>query len=547
MLFRIEVEIMDKVYICGHQKPDTDSITSAISLSYLKNKLGMHTVPARIGEINDETKFVLKKFGVSAPILLEDVKLQLKDLDYHKDYYVNQNISIGQAYQYMMDKGITGIPVVDDNKKFIGLVTIKTIVKDLINGDFDRLITSYQNILETLHGEQILKFDEEINGEILAASYRSTTILNTIPLCSNHILIVGDRHSVIEYAIYSKVKLLIIVGDGEIKEEHLEIAKQNHVNIIRTSYDTFHTTKVIGLSNYLKNVIPFDRPYTFDENTYYDDFVVKTSKLKHNNYPIIGKNGICKGLIRITDITDKNRKKIILVDHNELEQSIEGLDEADIIEIVDHHKIGNISTKNPINFRNMSVGSTNTIIYQMYLENKIDIPKDIAGLMLSGILSDTLSLTSPTTTELDKTAVKALSLIAELEYHHYALEMFKEGTSLQGKTIEEIVNADIKTFANEDISFAISQVFTLDIDSVFEHKNDYVTYINQLAQNRGFRLVLLVITDILRNGSYLLYTNHSQEIMEDAFNLVDIEQGQYIDGVVSRKKQIVPAIMDVIR
>lgn len=538
---------MEKVYIFGHQKPDTDSVTSAISLAYLKNKLGVHAVPARLGEINDETKYVLKYFNATAPMFIEDVKLQLKDLNYHKDYYVNQNISIGEAYQYMTEKGITGIPVVNDNKKFVGLVTAKTIFKDLINGDFGFLHTSYDNIVNTLEGEAVLKFDSEIMGNIMAAAYRSTTIINNVRLEKDHILIVGDRHSVIEYAVMSKVKLLIVVGDGEIKPEHLEMAEKNRVNIIRTKFDTFRTTKVIGLANYLKNVIPNDRPYTFDESTYYDDFVIKTSKLKHNNYPIIGKNDICKGLIRITEITNKNRKKVILVDHNELEQSAEGLEEAEIIEIVDHHRIGNISTKNPINFRTMSVGSTNTIIYQMYQENNIEIPKDIAGLMLSGILSDTLALTSPTTTEMDKQVVHELAAIVDIDYHQYALDMFKAGTSLKNKTVEEIVNTDIKGYSSEDINFAVSQVFTLDIDSVFAKKDEYIQYINELAKNRDYRLVLLVITDIIRNGSYLLYTDGSQVIISDAFGFIDMEQGQYIDGVVSRKKQIVPAVMEVIR
>lgn len=538
---------MEKVYIFGHQKPDTDSITSAISLSYLKNKLGMHTVPARLGEINDETKYVLKYFNVATPMFIEDVKLQLKDLNYHKDYFINQNVSIKQAYDYMTEKGITGIPVVDDNKKFVGLVTVKTIFKDLINGDFSYLHTSYNNILNTLEGEEVLKFDEEITGNLMAAAYRSATIINNVPLEKNHILIVGDRYSVIEYAIMSKVKLLIVVGNGEINEEHLNLARENHVNIIRTKFDTFHTTKVIGLANYLKNVIPSDRPYTFDEGTYYDDFVVKTSKLKHNNYPIIGKNDICKGLIRITEITDKRRKKVILVDHNELEQSAEGLEEADIIEIVDHHKIGNISTKNPINFRNMSVGCTNTIIYLMYQENNIEIPREIAGVMLSGILSDTLALTSPTTTDLDRQVVFSLAKIVDIDYQKYALDMFKAGTSLQGKTIEEIVNTDIKGFANDDLTFAVSQVFTLDIDSILARKEEYIDYINELAKNKEYRLVLLVVTDIIRNGSYLFYTDGSSEIISDGFDIIDMKQGTYVDGVVSRKKQVVPAIMDVIR
>lgn len=538
---------MEKIYIFGHQKPDTDSITSAISLSYLKNKLGFHTVPARLGEINEETKFVLNYFHIPIPLYLNDVKLQLKDLDYHRDYYVNRNISIGETYQYMTEKGITGVPLVDDNKKFVGLVTAKTIFKDLINGNFSFMHTSYDNLLKTLEGEEILRFDSEITGNLLAAAYRSTTIINQVTLKHDHILIVGDRHSVIEYAIMSKVKMLIVVGNGEIKPEHLELARENHINVIRTGFDTFYTTKVIGLANYAKNVVPSDRPYTFDETTYYDDFVVKTSKLKHNNYPIIGKNNVCKGLIRITEISEKKRKKVILVDHNELEQSVDGLEEAEIIEIVDHHKIGNISTKNPINFRNMSVGSTNTIVYQMYLENHIEIPKEIAGLMLSGILSDTLVLTSPTTTELDRKTVMDLATILSIDYKQYAFDMFKAGTSLHGKTIDEIVNTDIKVFSKEDISFAVSQVFTLDIESIFSRKEEYIDYINKLAHSHNYRLVLLIITDIMQSGSYLLYTDQAKEIVEDAFDFLDITEGQYMQGVVSRKKQIVPAIMEVIR
>lgn len=538
---------MEKVYIFGHQKPDTDAITSAISLSYLKNKLGVNTIPARIGDINRETRYVLDYFKVDTPILLDDVKLQLKDLSYHKDYSLNYHKSIQDAYTYMTNRNITGVPISDNNGRFVGLVTVKMIVKDVLTGNIDYLNTSYENILNTLEGEEVLKFDDEISGTLLAASYRSTTFMSTIKLNKDHILIVGDRHSVIEYAIMCGVKLIIIVGNGEVKEEHLNLAKKHHINIIRTAFDTFKTAKNIGFSNYIYNLLTEDTIYTFNEDDYYDDFVVKTAKLKHNNYPIIGKNGKCKGLIRITDITNKNRKKVILVDHNEIAQSIEGLDEAEIIEIVDHHRIGNLSTKNPINLRNMSVGSTNTIVYEMYKENNIKIPKDIAGIMLSGIVSDTLILTSPTTTELDKKAVDELSKIAKIDYKKFALDMFKVGTSLQDKTIEEIVNTDIKAFTNDDVSFAVSQVFTLDVDTIFDKKQEYIDYINELSKNRNYRMVLLVITDIINNGSYLLYTTGDEEIVTDAFNIENIEEGYYIDGIVSRKKQIVPMLSDVMR
>lgn len=538
---------MEKVYIFGHQLPDTDSITSAISLSYLKNQLGMQTIPARLGTINDETKFVLDYFKVKHPILLNDVKLQIKDLNYHKGFYINQKVSIEDTYHYMMEKGITGVPVVDDFKKFKGLVTVKMIAEELINGNFSFLSTSYDNILKTLKGETILRFEDEIEGNILAASYRSTTFINTIHLEKNNILIVGDRHSVIEYAVSAGIKLLIIIGNGEIKPEHLEIAKQNHVNIMKTSFDTFYTTKILGFSNYIKNIVPDDRPYTFDENTYYDEFIVKTNKLQHNNYPIIDKNGICKGLIRITEIADKKRKKVILVDHNELEQSADGLEEAEILEIVDHHKIGNVSTKNPINFRTMSVGCTNTIIYQMYQENKIEIPKEIAGIMLSGILSDTLALTSPTTTELDIKTVESLAKIVELDYHEYALNMFKAWASLEGKTVADIVGGDIKTYDLGELSFAVSQSFTVGTENLSEKKEQFITYLNQYVKDHNYRLVLFLVTDIIKNGSYLFYNESAEEIIADAYNLKEIKQGIYMDGLVARKKQVVPAIMEVIR
>ena len=538
---------MDKVYILGHQRPDTDTITSAISLSYLKNKLGMNTVPTRLGEVSKETKYVLDYFNIKVPMLLEDVKLQIKDLSYHKDYFINKYSSIQDAYKFMLDNSITGVPIVDDNKKFVGLITVKNIVHDIINGDINTLDTSYSNIINTLNGEEVLKFDEEINGTLLAATYKSTTFMETVHLGNSNILIVGDRHSVIEYAVNSKVKLLIIVGNNEIKEEHLEIARTNHVNIIRTPFDAFKTSKLISLSNYIYSIIPNEDIYTFNEDDYYDEFVVKTAKLKHNNYPVIGRNNICKGLIRITDITEKNKKKVILVDHNEHEQSVEGLDEAEIVEIVDHHKLGDLTTKNPINFRNMAVGSTNTIIYEMYKESNIAIPYNIAGIMLAGILSDTLILTSPTTTEFDRKAVNALSNIAQVDYQRFALDMFKIGTSLDNKTVEEIVNSDIKVFNDDNVTFAVSQVFTLDIDRVLSKKEEFINYIDKMSIDRNYKVILLVITDVIKKGSYLLYTTDDGEIMEDAFGINNITQGYYVDGIVSRKKQIIPKLMDVMR
>lgn len=537
---------MDKIYIFGHQKPDTDSVTSAIALSYLKNQLGMNTEPRILGDLTNETKFVLNYFHVATPAILDDVKLQLKDLNYHKELYLNECTSIKDTYDYMTEYGITGVPLVNSKKKFTGLITVKGIINTLIREDQDTLETSYNNILKVLDGEEILRFEEEIKGTIMAVAYRSTTIFNTIELKKDDIVIVGDRHSIIEYAVESGVKLIIVVGNGMIKEEHLEIARKNKVNIIRTKKSTFHTAKIIGLSNYIRTLNENARPYTFDEDYYYDDFLAKTTKLKHNNYPIIGKNNICKGLVRITEITEKRRKKVILVDHNEVEQSVEGLDEAEIIEVVDHHKVGSISTNTPINFRIMTVGCTNTIIHQLYKENQIQIPKQIAGLMLSGILSDTTALTSPTTTDLDRQVLEELAKIVGIDYNAYALEMFKAGTSLKGKTEEEIVTTDIKVFQKEDAKFAISQVFTLNFEEILSNKEKYLEIINALSKDKEYRFVLLIITDIIKNGSYVFYSNGATELIEAVFDVEEVPQGYYVDGWVSRKKQIVPVFMDLV-
>ena len=437
---------MKEVYIFGHKKPDTDSVTSAIALAHLKNKLGIQSVPKILGKINKETEFVLNYFNIDVPEYLDDVKIQIKDLNYYKGCYVNEKDSISKIYQYMNEKNITGVPIVNKDNKLKGLLTTKMIGHELINGDFTKLKTSYDNILEVLKGEEVLRFDEEIEGTILAAAFRSTTILNTVDFKKDTIMIVGDRHSIIEAAVISKVKLLIIVGNLGIKEEHIELAKKNKVNIIRTGYDTFHTAKLIGLSNYCVNIFTDLRSVSFSEDDYYDEFKEQCIKLGHNNYPVIDRKGKCLGLIRITDINEINKKQVILVDHNESTQSVEGLEESEILEIIDHHKLGSLTTNMPINFRNMTVGSTNTIVYSLYNESNITIPWYIAGIMLSGIISDTLKFTSPTTTEYDKYVADRLADICGIDIDKYADEMFKAGTNLKGKTIEQIVDSDIKIF-----------------------------------------------------------------------------------------------------
>ncbi len=534
---------MEKIYIFGHQSPDTDAVTSAISLSHLKNKLGMDTEPRVLGHINKETKYVLDKFGIKEPKYLNDVKLQLKDLDYHKGLFVDENKSIDYVYKFLTEKGVTGTPVVTDGNKYKGIITIKDIAKKLISNDFDKIDSNYSNILETVSGEEVLKFDDEIKGNVLVASYDSDTFTSNVNLNSNSILIVGDRQDIIKKAIDDNVKLIVVTGPEKITEENLKLAENNKVNVIKTNIDSFHTSKLICLSNKIGTLLVEDTSKIFRENDYYTDFVEATKKLKHNNYPILNNDGVCLGLIRITEIINKNNKKVMLVDHQEKEQSVIGLDEANILEIVDHHKIGNINTTNPINFRNMTVGSTNTIVYFMYKENNVEIPKEIAGIMLSGLLSDTLCLQSPTTTEIDKKVAEDLSLIAGVDYEKYALDMFKAGTSLEGLTKEEVIKSDFKSFPIGDEKMAIGQVFTLDVDRIFDELDTYIEKLEEINNKEGYKFIIIAITDILKNGSYLIFTENAKSVLESIYKLDDIKQGYYVDGLVSRKKQILPTIL----
>lgn len=530
-------------YVFGHRRPDTDSVTSAIALSFLKNELGFNTKPVILDDINNETEFVLNYFGVEVPEFLNDVKLQVKDLEYYTDCYMYENATIKEVYDYMKTNNITGVPLVDRARMLKGLVTVKMIGNELINGDYTHLVTSYDNIVKTLSGKEILKFDNEIDGSVIAAAFRSTTILNDISVDRSNILIVGDRHSVIEYAVENGVQLIILVGNHEIKEKHLEIAKENKVNIIQTPYDTFHAARMISFSGYAKNLLSDERIERIQPDEYYDNFVALSSKQGYNNYPLVSKEGVCLGLIRVTDIKKKHKKKVILVDHNESAQSAIGLDEAEIQEIVDHHKLGDLTTNKPINFRNMTVGSTNTIVYLMYKEMNIRMPKKIAGIMMSGIISDTVCLTSPTTTETDKKALDELSKIACVDIKEFSRDMFKAGTKLDGKSKEEILNEDMKVFPINDKKIAISQILTLNAEELLKDKFEYAQIMQEISNVKEYDLFAFCVTDINANGSYLIYSEKSEYVLKEALNLDNIEQGVYMPEIVSRKKQFVPMLM----
>lgn len=536
---------MRKTFIFGHKKPDTDSVMSAIGLSYLKNRLGENTTPKVLGDINKETQFALDYFNLKAPEYLNDVKLQLKDIDYHKNFLIKESDSIYNGYQKMLEGGLTGLPVVNDKGFFTGLITIKDLSHVIVNENAEDLYTSYNNLLHVLKGEEILKFDDEIIGRILVAAYRSTTFLQNVSLKKDMILIVGDRHSIIEYAVTSGVKLIILSGDSEIKDTHIEIAKQNGVNIIRTPYTTYHITRLVNLTNYIKTMVRSYNPTKFENTEFVANVVDINNRLKHTNYPIVDRKNKCLGLLKITDLSEKHPKKVILVDHNEKLQSVEGLEEAEILEIIDHHNLGSITTNSPINFRNMAVGSTCTIVYTLFKERKVEIPREIAGALLSGILSDTLILKSPTATLKDIEAVHELASIAMVDYKKYGMSLLKAGTSLVGMSKEDVLYNDFKIYTVAEKNFAIGQFFTMNFDEIEKDITEYIHVLDEVAEANNYNLVALFVTDIIKNGSYVIFNTKGKDIIELAYSVNNIPQGHFISGCVSRKKHVVPMIMPI--
>ncbi len=535
---------MENIYVFGHRNPDTDSVCGAIALSYLKRQLGFRTIPAILSNINNETKYALDYFNVNTPMFLNDVKLKIKDVNYRKNYFIDENKSILEAYNKMIEEDISKIPVVSLKNTFVGVLAMKDIAKYLIINEDNNLDTTYDNILKTINGTELLKFDDDIKGKTLVASYKSTTFMDNIKLDNSNILIVGDRHSIIEYAINNKIKLLILTGNSDIKKKHLATAKKNNVNIIRTNLSTIETAQKINLTNTISSMLTNKNILCIQETETLDNFTDISNKTKYSYYPVVNKHNKCLGLLKMADIATKKRKKVILVDHNSYRQSVEGIEEADILEIVDHHNLGSIGTSMPINFRNMTVGSSNTIIYQIYKENNIKIPREIAGLMASGIISDTLLLTSPTTTDLDRKTLDELANIAEIDYKAYGLEMLKKGASIDGKTKEELIYQDFKTYPFNDSKIGIGQISTTDPELFTKDTNEYQELLNNIAKNNGYQVLALFVTDILNHGSFIFYNEDAKNILENGFNLKDLKPAQFLKGVVSRKLQIIPAIID---
>ncbi len=531
-----------RVFIFGHKNPDTDAVCAAIGLSYLKNKLGFNTIPCVLGNVNAETKFVLDYFGFKVPYHLNDVKLQIRDVNYHKNNFIGKNATIKYAFDYMNKHSLTGIPVVEGKNNYYGYISLKEIASEVINGNSYRIDSSYGNILDILKGENILKFDKEICGTL----YTHESI-NKSKINNETILVIGDKKDTIEYAIDSKVKLIILVDNTKLTNDLLNKARQNKINVIKTNYGIYDVGSLITLANYVRNFVRSEKEIiTFNEVDYLTSFFDRSKQYRHTNYPIINSKHECLGVLSLTDTNNVNRKQVMLVDHNNFSQSVEGIDEAEIIEILDHHNIGDIVTRRPINFRSTNCGSTSTMIYEMYNENLVEVPPNIAGLLASAIISDTLLLTSPTTTEKDKIALERLSIIAGINYKDYGMKMLKKGMNVSNLTVEEMLNKDFKTYKIDDKLIGIGQLLIMDFKQIKNRTDEIVEYLNTIAKKDGFKILTLFATDVFDNESYCLYNSDAEDIIRNAFNKKEVVEGVKLDGILSRKAQILPKIMEII-
>ncbi len=535
----------EKVYVFGHQKPDTDAVASAISAAFLMNQKykEYEFVPRILGKVSKETDFILKKFNVDTPEFLNDVKLKVKNISYRKDFYIHEDNSIKDAYDFITEHSTSGVPIVDHNLTVKSVITLKDIAKLLMNLSTS-LDTTMDNILKAINGRVVNKVDEKIVGNIFVTSYRSTTFKEKEVLKKEDIVITGDRHSIIEQAVRSKVKMLILTNGNYMKEEHLALAIKNDINVIKTDLSIFEVMQLLKLSNSLKSYKGNDVVCLY-ENDFSERIEELEKKYNYTNLPVIDKDDKCLGLLRYNETFEINKVKVLLVDHNEKNQSVEGLDEADIIEIIDHHKLGNVSTDKPINLRCMTLGSTCTVLYLMYKEQNINIPIDIKGIMLSAILSDTLCLKSPTTTKTDEEVVHTLAKELDINYEEYALEMFKEGSDLSDKDPEDIVTQDFKRFTMDDYLIGVGQVFVTGMDSIKEKQPFLKDALESVKKAGDFYATTLFVTDILTSTSYLYYTDSFKDELEKAFKIENLEQGYCLPEIVSRKKQIIPKIMEV--
>ena len=544
-------KMKDTVYITGHKNPDSDSICAAIAYAEYKNGTGeVNAIPVRLGELNRETKFILDYFGVEAPDLIETVRQSVEDLDFDIIPPVSSDISLRMALNLMDTNNLHSLPVADENDQVVGIATISDIIQSYIdvwdNAILGKSGTTIDNIIDTLSANPIIMPEEirPFTGKVLVLAMEPDSITDFIE--DNDIAICGDRRDVQEIAVNSNISLLIVTGNSQIDEDLIKIGEEKGITVISTPYDTFTTSRLITQSIPLNYAMTKEDLVLFALDDLVDDVKVKMSQTRYRSYPVLNNENKVIGLISRYHLISSMKKKVILVDHNERSQSVDGLEECEILEIIDHHRVADVFTGNPIYFRNEPVGSTSTIIASIMFENGRRPSKKTAGILAAAIISDTLLFKSPTSTNVDKIMLERLARIADLDIDKFAIEMFKAGTSLVGKTPQEILAQDLKLFTVGGDKIGIAQVYTMDPDSLGEMKDDLLKLMEERAKEYDYSVFILMLTDIFDQSSEMVVVGHNKDLIAEAFDKTLENHSFFAPGVVSRKKQVIPPITNML-
>ena len=539
----------NKVYVVGHKNPDTDSICSAIAYANLKSKItGEDYSPRRAGQLNEETQYVLDHFQVEAPKLLSDLRVQVKDVELRNIEGIKGSVSIKSAWKSMKELNIKTLPVTRDSK-LEGLITIGDIATSYMDvydsGILSKARTQYRNIASTIDGTIIAGNPHSyvLNGKVgILASSRK---LMSEFVEENDLVILGDRQEAQQHAVDLNVSCMVVCNGARVGEEILKQAEEKEIVIISSPHDAFTVARLINQSIPVKQFMTREGIVSFQMDDYVDDVKDVMARRRFRDFPILDEAGNFLGFISRRRLLNSRRKQVILVDHNEKNQAVDGVEEAEVLEIIDHHRLSSIETMGPVFFRNQPVGCTATIVYQMYQEEGVEVEPVIASLLCSAIISDTLMFRSPTCTPLDERSARKL---AKINIEELAQDMFQAGSNLKGKTAEEICFLDFKQFTVNDINFGVGQISSMSAEELREIKTEVSAYLEQARKTQGLDMIFFMLTNIVAESSELLCAgNGAREKMISAFDLKGNPEMIELKGVVSRKKQLVPTLVSALQ
>lgn len=545
---------MQTIWVVGHKNPDTDSICAAIAYAALKNATEEnHYIAKRAGSLNSETRYVLDRFGVEEPALITDVGAQIKDIDYRRTEGVSGHYSLRKAWELMRSLDVVTLPVVDASGHLKGIIAGGDIAYSymdvLDNRILGRAKTQYRNIIETLHGVMVTGNDHAYftKGKVVVASGNRDAMRSEIE--TDDLVILGNIKERQLIAIEQGASCVIICNETKVDVEVIERAKEAECVLITTEYDSFTTARLIHQSMPIRYFMTKENLITFEPDDYVDDVKEAMSKIRHRDFPILDEQRHLVGMMSRRHLLDMKKKQLILVDHNEKTQAVDGVDQADILEIIDHHRLGSLETISPIFFRNQPLGCTATIITQMYEEKGVEITPQIAGLLCSAILSDTLMFRSPTCTPVDEATARRLASIAKVDVEELAGAMFEAGSDYSSKSAEEIFHQDFKIFESDDITFGVAQVSAVSRKQLRAIQPQLQAYLETAMAEKGLRMVFVMLTDIFSEETELIYAGAmARDIIEQAFGVSETEEGTFLlPQVVSRKKQFIPPMMQAMQ